>query len=122
MKTRRAKNEIKTHDAPVNIIITRLSFFITFWLVWSRIIKPIAPIPNIKLDASPSMIYCPFIFHCINATFVNSKDEIEKNVIIFLINFGIIKNTHWFRSSKCVGCLSYRWGFNNNIVNYSTSY
>ena len=74
MKTRRVKKETRTLMAPIDKRMTRLSLGIrSFSLVMSSRMKPTAPSVNRKLDAKPSIMYCPFIRHCMNATWMKKK-------------------------------------------------
>ncbi len=61
INTRSVKNDIKIHKAAVKSMIMRFSLGMLEELVKSKRIKPIPPIVNKKLDASPSIMYWLYI-------------------------------------------------------------
>lgn len=56
------------HINPIDINKIRFNFGVDGLWVWSKIMKPSPPIVKRKLEASPSMIYWPFILYGIKAT------------------------------------------------------
>lgn len=59
MKIQHVINEIIMHKNPIDIKIILLSFGVEGLCVWSKTIKPNPPMVNKKLEANPSIMYCP---------------------------------------------------------------
>lgn len=76
IKTRHMKNERRTAVNPTQSNKMRFRRGSNGLFTWSRIIKPIPPRVNMKLDARPSIMYCPFTLYGIKAT-CNQKVNIN---------------------------------------------
>lgn len=68
MKTLHVKNDTNTHRNPRKRSRKRLSLDMPAAFDLSRMIKPRPPIEKRKLEASPSMMYCPFTLYGMKAT------------------------------------------------------
>ena len=68
MNTRHVKKDTKTHTKPRNSRRNLFSLDMPTALDLSKIMKPNPPMENRKLDARPSMMYCPFTRYGIKAT------------------------------------------------------
>lgn len=75
INTLQVKNEISTHTKPMNKRRNRFNLGIPGALDLSRMMKPIPPMEKRKLDASPSMMYCPLTRYGINATYNHWQDN-----------------------------------------------
>ena len=68
MNTRHVKKDTKTHTKPRNSKRNLFNLDMPTALDLSKIMKPSPPMENRKLDARPSMIYCPLTRYGIKAT------------------------------------------------------
>lgn len=69
MKIQQVINDTITLINPTHIKRTLLSLGVDGLCVWSNSIKPMPPEVKRKLDANPSIIYCPFTRNGMNATY-----------------------------------------------------
>lgn len=68
MNTLAMKKLNRTQTNPMNRRRNLLSFGMFGTFDWSKILKPKPPIVNRKLDADPSLIYCPVTLWAKKAT------------------------------------------------------
>ncbi len=68
MKTRHMKKEMRIQTKEMHRRRIRFNRGVLGLFVWSRMTNPRPPIVNRKLDARPSMMYCPFTRYGMNAT------------------------------------------------------
>lgn len=68
MKIHVVKNETRIHMNPTEINSILFSLGVDGLCVWSKMMKPNPPMEKRKLDARPSMMYCPLTRLGMNAT------------------------------------------------------
>lgn len=61
-------NDIMINRNPTDISNILFSFGVEGLCVWSKTMNPRPPMVNKKLEAKPSIIYCPLILYGIKAT------------------------------------------------------
>lgn len=68
MKIQVVKNETIMQINPTAVMSMRLSLGVSGEWMWSKMINPRPPVENRKLEASPSMMYCPLTRYGMKAT------------------------------------------------------
>ena len=79
MNTRVIKKLTTMHRPATIKRMIRLRRGVVTLLVWSKRMKPKPPTMKRKLDAIPSMMNCPLILSCMNATY-----NISQHIIIYV--------------------------------------
>lgn len=74
INTRHVKKDTKTHTKPRNSKRNLFNLDMPTALDLSKIMKPSPPMENRKLDARPSMMYCPLTRYGIKATWWQSTE------------------------------------------------